>query len=61
MITFRVYVVNRDTGERRELGVDAYEPGATSLPLSGAFELPPCRCPVCRGVAALPLPARDAC
>ena len=49
MITFRVYVVNRDTGERRELGVDAYEPGTTAQPLGGAFDLPPCRCPACCG------------
>jgi hypothetical protein len=60
VITFRVYVVNRDTGERQELGAHAYEPGAAAVPLGGAFDLPPCRCPVCR-TSGQPALTRDAC
>ena len=60
MITFRVYVVNRDTGERRELSVDEYEPNTIGQPLGGAFDLPPCRCPHCRE-SGRPVLTRDAC
>lgn len=48
MITFRIYVINRDTGEQRELAVNAYEPTPVPPPVNGALDLPPCRCPRCR-------------
>jgi len=60
VITFRVYVVNRDTGERQELGIDEYEPGPTAQPVGGAFDLPPCSCPDCRE-SGRPGLSRDAC
>lgn len=47
VIRLRVYVVNRDTRERRELGVREYEPNGY-VDAFGSQALPPCSCPVCR-------------
>ena len=47
MITLRVYTVNRDSGDRRELHTEVYEPSAGDLPIL-TLDLPPCKCPRCK-------------
>ncbi|MBB1244721.1 hypothetical protein GL263_14260 [Streptomyces durbertensis] len=55
VLRIRVYSVNRVTGERRTIRPERVLTGEDANPLDLTMALPPCRCPLHRKHAELPL------
>ena len=54
-ITFKVYVLNAETGERKLIKVAEYTPGKDPAPSGGMyFSDEPCACPQHRGIEPSP-------